>query len=530
MLQTRRMLLLALALIVPACSNGSSIPGPVVPVVPAGLFLLTASNRLLSIDPLAPAVVVSSVAIGGLQAGEDLLGIDVRPATGQLYAVSDLGRLLTIDSLTGAATLVATLAADPTDLTSPFTTLNGTNFGLDFNPVPDRLRLVSDAGQNLRIHPTSGFVTTDLDLNSGSTTASGAAYTGSHKGVTSTSLYVIDAASDALYLQNPPNNGTLTVVGALGVDATGVNGFDIHPRTSLGYAALTVGGVFGLYTVNLTTGVTLPFATSPNGEELRGLAFAAVADPVAHAITIANQIVTFDPYAPGTIASFAALSGLGLGEIVVGIDIRPANGLLYGLTNLGRVGVIDPATGVVSPIVTLTADPVDLTSPFVALSGVDFGVDFNPVPDRLRIVGDSGQDLRVNVDTGLVTSDADLNPGTPAVTAVAYANNFAGTTSTTLYDLGAAADTLYIQNPPNNGTLLAVGAGLGADVAGDAGFDIFGGGNVGLAAIRPAGAGPFLVYRIELGAGTATAVTGNPATSAIGGAGGPLLRGFCVRF
>src|SRR5215213_4160644 len=77
------------------------------------LAVLTKDERLLTIDTGNTQAVVSNQAITGLQAGENLVGIDVRPATGELYALSAAGRLYTIDARTGAATLKSTLAADP---------------------------------------------------------------------------------------------------------------------------------------------------------------------------------------------------------------------------------------------------------------------------------------------------------------------------------------------------------------------------------------------------------------------------------
>jgi len=89
------------------------------------------------------------VAITGLAGGERLLGIDTRPANGQLYAVGSTGRLYVIDPTSGAAGQVGT----------PFATaLSGERFGVDFNPTVDRLRIVSDTRQNLRIDPTTGAV------------------------------------------------------------------------------------------------------------------------------------------------------------------------------------------------------------------------------------------------------------------------------------------------------------------------------------------------------------------------------------
>ena len=103
------------------------------------------------------------------------------------------------------------------------------------------------------------------------------------------------------------------------------------------------------------------------------------------------------------------------------------------------------------------------------LEGISFGVDFNPTVDRLRVTSDTGQNLRVNVDTGDTLEDADLNytAGTPAMGIVgsAYTNNDADpNTATTLFDLDSALDQIAIQAPPNAGSLNPTGK-LGVDTA-----------------------------------------------------------------
>jgi hypothetical protein len=125
---------------------------------------LTADSRLFVVDNSNPLAVSSAIGITGLQTGESLVGIDVRPATGELYGLSGAGRLYTVDAMTGVATLVAPLTAAAGDLTSPFTALAGTDFGIDFNPAVDALRIVSNANENLRVNPDTGAVTTDTPL------------------------------------------------------------------------------------------------------------------------------------------------------------------------------------------------------------------------------------------------------------------------------------------------------------------------------------------------------------------------------
>ena len=147
-------------------------------------------------------------------------------------------------------------------------------------------------------------------------------------------------------------------------------------------------------------------------------------------------------------------------------------------------------------------------------------MDFNPVADRLRVIGNTGQSLRINVDTGATTTDGALNRAglAPVVTAAAYTNSYAGTTATQLFDIDTASASLALQNPPNDGTLVNVGL-LNVAVAGDAGFDIAGGANgLALAALRTTASGPSALYRIDLATGAAVLVNGaaTPATSAIG--------------
>ena len=110
---------------------------------------------------------------------------------------------------------------------------------------------------------------------------------------------------------------------------------------------------------------------------------AAMADTIV-AVTETNRVLTFDADRPGTIISSLPITGLNPADTILGIDVRPANGLLYVLGSGGRLYTLDPNTGAATLLFTLAADSLDITSPFTALDGTDFGIDFNPVPDRLR--------------------------------------------------------------------------------------------------------------------------------------------------
>jgi hypothetical protein len=484
------------------------------------VFVLTVSNKLLSFDRATPVTIRTTATVTGLQAGENLLGIDYRPADGQLYGVGSTGRIYTLNGATGAATLKSTLAADSADSSAPFTALAGTEFGVDFNPAADRLRIVGNTGQSLRVNVDTGATTTDGSINGGAanTAVNAAAYTNSFAGTAGTTLFVIDAVNGTLYTQNPPNNGTLASPVALGVAATSVAGFDIDARTNTGYAVMTVGGARNLYTINLgaTANPATLVAAVGASEDLRGVAVRAPAAPVVYGLTSDGRIVSFKTATPNTLDTSVAISGLSGSERLLGFDIRPKDGLLYGLSSTGRIVTIDPATGAITVKATLAADTADSSSPFSNLIGTGFAVDFNPVADRLRVISDSGQNLRINVDNGATTTDGAVNSN--GVTAAAYTNSYAGATATVLYDINTSGGNLGMQNPPNDGILVNVGS-LGANAVGDVAMDIAGGANgLALAALRSSINGASLLYRVDLATGAAVPVngTGTVANSAIG--------------
>ena len=400
------------------------------------LLGVSETNKLVSFNSAAPQKLCTSATISGTQAGESILGIDARPADSGIYALGSTGRIYTLDTATAVATFKATLAADAADTTNPFTALDGTDFGVDFNPVPDRLRVVSNTGQNLRINVDSGATTTDTVLNPAGSAVTGAAYTNGFAGAGTTTLYGIDVANDRLVIQGQPsgnpNNGDLAAAGALGVsgDVQSLAGFDINGRNNGAIAALNLAGATTseLHTIDLATGAATRVNTIGGGERLRGLTLAAVPQATVVGVTADHRVVTFKTATPGTLDTSAVITGLQGGETVLGIDFRPATGKLYALTDGGRLYTVDPVTGGATIAPILAADAADMTDPFVALMGTAFGTDFNPVVDRLRTVSDAEENLRTNVDSGATLTDVALNRAPFAVSAAAYANNFAGTT------------------------------------------------------------------------------------------------------
>lgn len=248
------------------------------PLALGDTLVLTASDRLVSFNRATPATAVSAVAVSGVAPGESLVGIDMRPANGALYALGSLGTLYTLDPATGRATRQSMLIAAPGD-DAPYAALAGTRFAVDFNPVADRLRVVSDTGQNLRINVDTGQAITDGTITPATTRVTAAAYTNSFAGTSTTQLFGLDAANGRLVLQAPPNEGVVSAGVPLGVMADTANGFDIDARTSVGYAALRVGGSTALYTINLTaTGnAATRVGEIAGGEAVKGLALNAPA-------------------------------------------------------------------------------------------------------------------------------------------------------------------------------------------------------------------------------------------------------------
>lgn len=203
------------------------------------IYALTTSNRLLRFNSTDPCKINFQKKVTGLQKGENLLGIDFRPANGKLYGLGSVSRLYTINPETAVATLVGT---------GSFTTpLSGKAFGFDFNPTVDRIRIVSDTGQNLRLNPDTGAIAgidamltfTPTDTYAGSQPSIvAAAYTNNDNDPnTGTTLYDIDSKLDILAIQNPPNDGKLNTVGQLGFNTTRLVGFDIS-TSSIAYAVL----------------------------------------------------------------------------------------------------------------------------------------------------------------------------------------------------------------------------------------------------------------------------------------------------
>jgi len=492
----------------------------------------TGQQGLVVIDPATGTAPPINTPISGVTAGQTLVGIDFRPATGQLYALgydagSTSAQVYTINTATSVATPVGAAI-----------TLNlGTatdRIGFDFNPTVDRIRVVSTSNADFRLNPITGaLAATDTNLAYSPTDTNAAldpgvgavAYTNSFAGATSTTLYDIDELnSGILAIQNPPNNGTLNTVAPIllnGFPVGAVQALDLdiyyNPDAGQNEAFLmevTSGGSSNFYRLNLATAAaTLVANTSPSIIPFRiGDIAAAPAAPVTGQVLYAvsgTQLISFDSNAPGIIRSTVTLGSPAAGQTLVGMDFRPATGQLFALgynssTNDARVYTIDRGTGALTAV---GAGPITLL-----LGGANdrIGFDFNPTVDRIRVVSTNGANYRINPNTsGLAATDGNLTAGA-AISAAAYTNNQSNSNTTTLYDYDATNANLYIQNPPNNGTLVLVGpSGITPPASPNgADFDIYNTPNTttntAFLAVNSGASNNDNLYTLDLATGTAT--------------------------
>lgn len=222
---------------------------------------------------------------------------------------------------------------------------------------------------------------------------------------------------------------------------------------------------------------------------------ALAAEPTLVALTEAGTLLVFPADRPGAAREVKAT---GVADRLVGLDVRPADGRLYGLTAASELYRLDPLTGAAEPVAALTA-PFD--------GEARSGVDFNPQADRLRLVSADGQNLRVHptlgataVDRPLTWKPGDPNGGRrPRVTAAAYSRNVPGAAETKLFVIDTERDVLALQEPPNDGVLATVGP-LGVDVGPLGGFDILTGADGRDRAWAASGA---VLYAVDLTTGAA---------------------------
>lgn len=250
---------------------------------------------------------------------------------------------------------------------------------------------------------------------------------------------------------------------------------------------------------------------------------APVRTEVVVAVTASMELLTFNAGQPARILQRTPITGLPAGDALVGIDYRVARGVLYALSQAGRLYTLDARSGALQPVGAGAS---------LALPQGAFGMDFNPTVDRIRVVGPGGLNLRLHPDTGAqVDGDAaqsgvqpdgalhyaadDAHAGQrPDIVAAAYTYNTRNEQLTTNYAIDRRQGTLVMQGSlegavpvvsPNTGALRTVGA-LGVGPLADAAFDISDVSNTALAVLRTGGQAPTRLYQIDLASGRATAL------------------------
>jgi len=551
---------------------------------PAVAFALSGTN-LLAFDTANPTA-VTTTAISPLMNSETLVGIDFRPQNGFLYglgvnAMTDTATLYSISTRTGVATAIGTPGqitfVDSMMMTVDLPDPAMQGYGVDFNPVTDRVRVVAGS-LNFRVNPNTGApidgdagamgINPDglLTVMGNPALSDAAAYTNNVQSTIAspqTTQYVLDADTNELRIQNPPNAGTQTTVATVTLngaplDFDDVNGFDIAAgvntmtsnmpvTTGSAFAILTVSGTTGLYSIDLVTGAATMLGTVGTGTSpVSGL---AVQNDVGGSPSIGlspdgTMLVRFNTATPGTSVS-VPITGVDAGETLVAIDFRPQTGQLYGLginatENVGTLYLLDPQTGAATAIgATGQFALADALGAPIDLPEGGYGFDFNPTVDRIRVTTGTGLNFRINPNTGAVVDtnamatgnqpDGPINGlpmGSIGVSATAYTNSFGQSLTggvTSQYTLDAASNSLAIQNPPNNGmqtnvkTVTLNGAPL--DFTAVSGFDISGGVRVTTSGTVASGFGTAVLtvngvsnlYRIDLSTGAATLIGAAPA-------------------
>ncbi|MFE5916637.1 DUF4394 domain-containing protein [Streptomyces sp. NPDC056468] len=246
-----------------------------------------------------------------------------------------------------------------------------------------------------------------------------------------------------------------------------------------------------------------------------GSAAPAAAAPSLRAFGISGDgtlMATFTTDRPQVLDWVRVVTGLSGDTGLIGIDFRVQDGLMYGVGNKGGIYTIKTPPTTTDVVVTKVSQLQ------YALHGANFGVDFNPAADRLRVISDNGQNLRHNLNDHSTIQDLNLTTPpiegtTKGVSAAAYTNNdLNGATATTLFDINTTTDQVVLQSPANNGTLAPTGS-LGIDAGINAGMDIYStlsGGktvdNAAFASLTPYGAGTPSLYSINVFTGQATSI------------------------
>jgi hypothetical protein len=490
-----------------ACNSSSG--GSSAPPINATVFAVRGDNELIRFHPDVPDMVEVIATITPLDGGEQIIDIDFRSAEGDqaLYALTNAGRLLIVDPESGEATEVA-------GFVPPFAVDPELVAAMDFKPTGQvTLRLLDRAGESRRVAPPfdeEGL--TDGALGYLADALVAAAYSHPAPGSDQTALFAIDIEAarlmrigglpagggdcdeDRPYPEDNPNCGAVFEIGPLGVDVTAVGGYDIVQLGLINehYAVLEVEESHAIYALDAGNGAAtavsdaldiddiiglvaqyedggplgLLFDSLPavlgSGERLISLLHSSGDQPVLVAGVLDLDAGSFNADAS------ANIDGIGSGEALVGIDLRSAdedldgNDTLYALSDAGVLYQLlaGDTAGVIEAVEVSKLVEADDPDQAISLGGNRFAIDFNPRANRLRIISDTGQNLRVNVDDGTTAVDKPLrmlSDPRPLPLATAYENAFVGAEETMQFIIDGRDHSLAAVALPNDGVVVSIG-------------------------------------------------------------------------
>jgi len=365
-------------------------------------YASTTTNRLVSFSTTAAGALSSNVPIVGLQPGETLLGVDYRPANGQLYGLGSTSRLYQIAPGPAEAT-----AAEVG--TGPFTpALSGTTFGFDVNPMADRIRVVSDTGVSFRLNPDTGAVVqvdtalayAAADVNAGQAPAvTAVGYTHNVPGWDVTTLFGLDAQTNSLVVINPPNAGQLQTIGPVGIDFIPGGSLDISQGSEIAFALLKSAidpTTHYLYLVDQTTGEGELMDLVAPATPLTYTGFALIPNGVLRFTNAIGAMVT-----EGQVAQLF-IERVGGSRGTLAATLTPAGGnAVPGVDYVNAFATINFADGEVGPkpiaVTTLDDAAADLGS--IALLNLvpqPFGARTRPDSSTVNIVDNDQPLLTIN--------------------------------------------------------------------------------------------------------------------------------------
>jgi len=457
---------------------------------PASVPTCVVGKTLIRFNASTPSTYGRLGEVGGLAGtvNEVVIGLAVKPSTKELFALTSdpgdpatadgtpaTGRLYTLNLVTAAATFVSEVAPDKLVV--------GRIYGFGFDPVTEKARIIGGTADgdpanvtNFSVTTATGavelltapeqlpFAMTSVAFDSNNAGATGATWYGIDS--QNDRLFTIDAATDDLLA----NAGRISFVGNLSFEATDLSGFEIispsqPPVGGIGYVTRGEGAGSFLNRIVITTGVSeavggaIGSLSGVSGQVvgLTATVNAGATTEMFVATTVAapdaeiwgfdgGDPTTGEDPVPETLTTRRDITGLIVGETVLALDFQFANDtntlylLARGAGNIGRLYTVDTGTGAATPVGTTgdiltslgTTIPPTLPTPYV-LEGTSFGMDFDPSSGSLRIVSNTNENLSVDPNTALVTVAPDLEQTPlPILNALAFTNNFAGSTNSEL--------------------------------------------------------------------------------------------------